>query len=103
MPEFDPVCQQGDQGYAMDAAGWPDPLPDDWCWSHGRSEPMDADSYRACGECSHVFQTEAELIADHNRELAEMRERHSDEANAEIRDVTSGEEIWSCPHCIHDF
>lgn len=84
-------------------SSWPDPLPEDWCWSHGRSEPMGADIYRMCGECFHVFPTEAELIADHNRELAEMRKRHSDEASAEMPDATSGEEIWSCPHCIHDF
>lgn len=82
---------------------WPDPLPDDWCWSHGRSEPVDDDTYRVCGECFHAFQTEADLIREHNAELAEMRKRHSGEANAEISDATSGAEIWTCPHCIHDF
>jgi hypothetical protein len=80
---------------------WPDPLPDDWCYSHGCVEPDDENTYRACLECSHVFQTEADLIREHNGLLADMRKRHpGDPAQP---DVTSGDQIWTCPHCIHDF
>lgn len=89
-PEFDPMCQEGDQD-------------NDWCFSHNRREPVDENTYRVCGECFHVFQTEADLIRDHNAELADMRSRHSDDAAREMPDATSGETIVTCPHCVHDF
>lgn len=47
-------------------------------------------AYRTCHECFHVFFTEADLIGAHNRDPG-------------ARQVTSGDEMWSCPECIHDF
>ncbi|WP_055566017.1 hypothetical protein [Streptomyces atriruber] len=87
----------------MDESSWPDPLPDDWCWSHGRVEPDDENTYRACMECSHVFQTEADLVRDHNAALANYRRQNPANAPHVMADATSAEEIWTCPHCIHDF
>ncbi|MFJ4828452.1 hypothetical protein ACIP79_00700 [Streptomyces sp. NPDC088747] len=79
----------------------PERVTEDWCFSHGRVEPDDENTYRVCLECSHVFQTEADLIRDHNAELAEVRVRQP--GAPVLPDATSGEEIWTCPHCIHDF
>lgn len=61
----------------------------DWCYSHCRSEP--GPYFKACGECFHAFPTEADLIAD---DLA------ADGGGGTAR---RAEDIWSCPHCLHDF
>lgn len=49
-------------------------------------------SFKACGECWHVWQTETEFRAD----LAEWYGRDK----AAVMDLDM---VWSCPLCIHDF
>lgn len=65
-----------------------------FCWEHNRHEDYGPDSYLVCFECHHVFRTEEELIEGHNRQLEEAP--HS-------IPVTSGDQVFCCPHCIHDF
>jgi len=61
----------------------------DFCWSHYVIEPMPDNCFRVCGECMHVFATEADLIRDMWMEWGDYRH--------------AGDQIHSCPHCIHDF
>jgi hypothetical protein len=61
----------------------------DFCWSHYVIEPMPDNCYRVCGECMHAFPTEADLIRDMWMEWGDYRH--------------AGDQVHSCPHCIHDF
>lgn len=76
----------------------PGTVPDDWCWSHNRSEPTTETTYRVCGECSHVFETEGNLIRDHTAVLLRFHELGEGLALTD-----SGSDIYICPHCAHDF
>lgn len=60
----------------------------DWCYIHNRREPMVPGGI-ACGECWHVYANEQELIDAHNAWDGPQ--------------VTSVEQIFSCPLCVHDF
>ena len=69
------------------------PLPDDWCFTHQRREPTTPTTYRVCGECWHVFETEQELVDAANRWDLPPGEQP----------FTAGEIIFACPECGHDF
>jgi hypothetical protein len=79
-----------------------------YCYSCGTHEPLPDKWYRMCGECLHVFVTEAELVREHNALLAEIRQ---DVTNVGVPvppegvppDVTTGKQVFCCPKCIHDF
>jgi hypothetical protein len=59
------------------------------CQIHHVIESSDENTYLECGECWHVFQTEDDLL----------------NADAEWRGerLSNGDDVWSCPECIHDF
>lgn len=88
------------------------PMPDiDWdgmrfvesllggfCYSHSTFEPYTKGSI-PCGECFHVFYTERDLIDDFNKlVVAETLTRGHDAPF-----ITTTENIFMCPHCLHDF
>ena len=64
------------------------------CFSHDVDEPRDADTYEVCFECNHVYQTEADLLAAHNRTLLANKERPRTEL---------GSLAYFCAECLHDF
>jgi hypothetical protein len=57
-----------------------------FCWIH---HVIEKPGTIRCGECFHWFADDAELIADHNAQP--------------FLKAASVEEIYSCPHCSHDF
>jgi hypothetical protein len=76
------------------AMGDPGCIPSEHCTTHGDDEP-DQPNYRFCVECGHVFRTPEELIAVETEQFGDYG-----------RKVIGGEvqpEMWSCPHCTHDF
>jgi len=71
---------------------------------HCRDEP-DTGAYWACGECWHVYPTEAALVAAHNTVMGEMAAdaaRHGWEPFTGGMAVT-GAEVFCCPFCAHDW
>lgn len=64
------------------------------CWIHHADEP-DQPSYRACGECFHVYRRAADLLAEHNKVSRAIDPDCQDEADPE--------RVWCCPLCTHDF
>lgn len=79
-------------------------LPDDWCYIHNESEPIPADgAYRVCFECSHVFPTEQALIDDIRSFWEEYIYGEYPDGRCDYVPPTEGREIFSCPHCAHDF
>lgn len=62
---------------------WEDPL---FCAVHYKPEPA---GYLRCGECWHSFATEDELL--------------DEDAKWRGHRLTKGEDVFSCPVCIHDF
>lgn len=64
-------------------------------------ETLYSDSYLQCFECAHVFDTEESLIyLDYllQEEIAEAG--YVDCGPLERK---TGDTIWSCPLCLHDF
>lgn len=75
--------------------GPPAPGPD-WCYSCNRSEPIpDGGAYVVCPECWHVYPTAADLLASHNRVIAEMGDP--------TRDTLTDNLASFCGECMHDF
>jgi hypothetical protein len=79
-------------------------------WCYGCEAPENPDgAYRVCAECGHVFPDEAELIRqDHDAQLSGCALFNGDLLAAGLepgRPVprTSGDEVWVCPVCCHDF
>lgn len=82
------------------------PSPD-FCHSCGRDEPVPpSGAYRICLECGHVYHTETELL------LVYSIERMVTRMTEAMRYCTwipasplpkSGEDIYYCPLCLHDF
>lgn len=65
------------------------------CYSHNVDEPRDTNTYRVCFECNHVYQTEADLLAAHNRNKAEMGDGPEQQLTPSLASF--------CAECIHDF
>lgn len=63
-----------------------------WCFWHG-PEPTLPGDYKACGECLHVWRTEAEWRADVERIDAELGGRPGG----------PDYDMFFCPLCSHDF
>lgn len=62
------------------------------CWFHNVPETFTpGESYKCCGECWHVWQTEAEFWADIDR------------VNEGWPKIPHSAHIYSCPLCTHDF
>lgn len=69
------------------------------CWIHNASEVQTVNSYKVCGECWHVWQTEADFRAD-----VEVLYRYlGTDGTAFVLEVPPLDEIYSCPFCVHDF
>ena len=62
---------------------------DVWCVYHMCSEEVIGEPYRICGECSHVFASEEVLLQAAIEMWAQRFE--------------FGDDIHSCPYCIHDW
>lgn len=71
-----------------------------FCYSHYRLEHVPDDVYRVCGECGHVYPQEINLRLDF---LADYNYRATQESAPLLQEAPSGEEIFFCQHCIHDF
>jgi len=105
--------------HAPDCRGKDDKIPnrDDapclgWCYIHNQCEPLRPTDYRVCGECFHVFRTEAELIRSHLLVLQSLGKHHyphelDDHGRLPkiltYKSTIKGIEIYTCPHCAHDF
>lgn len=63
------------------------------CYSHDVDEP-DQPCFRYCYECSHVFPTEQALIDADNAVWVQMGRSAPNRPS---------DEIFCCPHCVHDF
>jgi hypothetical protein len=63
------------------------------CFAHDVDEPVD-DPYRVCFECHHAFPSAEVLLAEHNTVLAAAS------PGSVETDVT---QVFTCPHCVHDF
>ena len=57
-------------------------------------EPIPPDVFQVCGECGHVYATEADLLAAHN----EVAVHFGDQPTAEL-----GSALYFCAACTHDF
>ncbi len=63
------------------------------CCIHNVDETFaDGESYKACGECWHVWQSEADFQADLDTLAFEMDMPR-----------LSPDTVWCCPLCAHDF
>ena len=65
---------------------------DQHCYTHHVDEPSEP-AYRFCYECGHVWRTAAELLAEHNRQLAVYGRPPETDVN----------QVFCCPLCIHDW
>jgi hypothetical protein len=61
------------------------------CHWHHVDEPGDA--FRVCFECRHAYLSAAELLAGHNKVLAELG----------MSPETDEERVHCCAHCAHDW
>lgn len=67
-----------------------------YCAMHDTLEfPPDGGAFRECGECWHLYATEADLVAATNDLIAQCGFPVPAHENAD--------KIYSCPFCIHDF
>lgn len=64
-----------------------------YCYTHDTLEPLGADPYVVCGECLHVYRTEAELVALYNTLGFPFL----------MRELKHGDEVTFCQFCMHDF
>lgn len=76
-------------GAAVDAAL--DAIEDanTWCAYHNAAEPY-VDDAPICGECWHQFQSDQDLVDQHNAEPG-------------IRQAATAADVFACPLCTHDF
>lgn len=65
---------------------------DPGCWFHGE-EPIPPNAYRVCLECGHCYVTRDDLVAAVNELLGRIG----------VAAVDTGNEIYTCPMCNHDF
>lgn len=72
----------------------------EWCYSCCEIEPLPENPFQVCGECMHYWATEQELVDDYNRVVDEINE---EEKEIVCERVTSGDQVFCCPRCIHDF
>jgi hypothetical protein len=63
------------------------------CQIHNANELQTVDSFKACGECWHVWQTEADFWADVDWEFC----RQGDDP------WPRDQPVYTCPLCSHDF
>jgi hypothetical protein len=88
----------------MSSSATPDVNPYEICAMHDRHEPSLPGDYKVCGECLHVWRTEADFVRD---ALAEY------ELHAQASLKYYGKDIGPyqgdprqqpfCPLCTHDF
>lgn len=68
------------------------------CYIHNVDEPYTPGvDYRACGECWHVWSTEAAFRVDVDQLYTEMEGTRVEDAPADLT------KVYSCPLCAHDF
>lgn len=74
------------------------------CWSHNVDELDQPGDYRVCGECWHIFRTEEDLLQANKDLLEAMRIATPKHLRYQVPvPEASGERIYSCPFCTHDF
>ena len=80
-----------DEAYAKIKAAWDrDAGLTDWCYSHGRFEPPAEGDFKVCFECSHIWRTRDEFLADV-------------EVGCREAGVPMDPDLPFCPLCTHDF
>jgi hypothetical protein len=76
---------------------------DDYCFSHDRVEPTQDGDYRACGECGHVWRTEADFVTDVLIDRAHFEADYVRYERAMPPDFEyAAQDQWFCPLCTHD-
>lgn len=74
------------------------------CAIHGAIEVDRPDDYKSCGECLHVWRTEADFVADVQRADKEHRQAILKYEGVEPGpDSSPPQERSFCPLCTHDF
>lgn len=91
--EHQPGCA-GWEGWDADSG-----ICQSWCYGCMRCEPSREGDYLVCGECMHVFRTEAELV---EQDLT-VAQRVAEWMGAGELLPRSASEIIVCPVCAHDF
>lgn len=78
------------------------------CYSHNEDEP-DNPCYRACFECRHVFPTAEDLLREHNEIIADLNKYVVPGGDSlwvltePMPPETDPLQVFTCPHCVHDF
>jgi hypothetical protein len=86
-----PISHEPDCEGFSDARGRVEGICASYCWSHEACEPVREGDYLVCGECFHIFRTPEELVDALMATSEPGRQR------------PKAEDIFFCPHCIHDF
>lgn len=74
-----------------------------YCVSCQQDEPNLPGDYTACGECGHVWRTEADFIADVLISRAHFEADYVRYERALPPDIAyPPEKQWFCPLCTHD-
>jgi hypothetical protein len=74
------------------------------CFWHHVDEPYTPGvDYLACGECWHVWPTEADFRRDVDQLCAEMNNSPWRESEPDWVTPTDLSKVYSCPLCSHDF
>lgn len=73
-----------------------------FCHVHGHSEDCTTTTYKVCFECGHVYETEADLIRSVNQMFESIAAADGQTLHSNDYWV-SGEAVYACPECAHDF
>lgn len=68
------------------------------CFIHNASEVQTVDSFKTCGECWHVWQTEADFASDVSALYIDAMRGGYD-----FYPTPPLDQVYSCPLCAHDF
>jgi hypothetical protein len=72
-------------------------MPTDVCFWHGY-EPMRDGDYHLCGECWHVWRTQADFAADVRKLGDDLVWSYRPDS-----ELTPDSTVLSCPLCAHDW
>lgn len=75
------------------------------CFFHGYEGDITQDHapYLACGECGHLYWTEYQLVDEFNKTMHEGYEKYPEVWLTAPVKAVSGDEIFFCAWCAHDF
>lgn len=71
-----------------------------YCYFHYEIEDIPPRVYRICGECGHVYPEEINLQLVY---MSQYNQIARQEGSPILEEPPTGEEIFFCQYCIHDF